>query len=263
VSSSGSTSFDHAAEYYDETRGLTDGGVREQTELLAGQLRDRDRTLEVGVGTGQVALPLAAAGIPMTGLDLAEPMLRVLLEKAGGVPFPIVLGDATRLPFGDASFGGGVARWVFHLIAEWRSALAELVRVVRPGGVLLILLGSYGTGPRAQTQDRFNQLLGISNEPIGIMWGDTGTLDRAMSELGTSPRPLPVLTDVEAQPLSSFIDGIERNRYSWTWRVEPEKLARVVPEVRAWAVERFGPLDRTPVHRFELAWRAYDLPVST
>jgi hypothetical protein len=95
------------------------------------------------------------------------------------------------------------------------------------------------------------------------MWGDVETLDRAMTELGTSPRALPVLTDVEAQPLSVFLDGIEQNRYSWTWRVSDDDLRRVAPEVRAWAVERFGPLDRTPEHRFELAWRAYDLPSST
>jgi ubiquinone/menaquinone biosynthesis C-methylase UbiE len=260
VSSGGSTSFDRAAAYYDETRGLTDAAVREQTELLAGELRGHGRTLEVGVGTGQVALPLAAAGIPMLGLDLAEPMLRVLVEKAGLVPFPLVVGDATRLPFDDASFGAGVARWVFHLIADWRSALQELVRVVHPGGVLLILLGSYGKGPRAQIQDRFNELLGLANEPVGIMWGDVETLDRAMTELGASPRALPVLTDLEAQPLSVFLDSIEHNRYSWTWRVPAEDLARVAPEVRAWAEERFGPLDDTRPHPFELGWRAYDLP---
>jgi SAM-dependent methyltransferase len=259
----GSISFDRAAAYYDETRGLTEVAMRQQTELLAGQLHGRGRTLEVGVGTGQVALPLAAAGIPMTGLDLAEPMIRVLVEKAGTLPFPLVLGDATRLPFADASFGAGVARWVFHLIARWRIALEELVRVVRPGGVLVILLGSYGTGPRAQVQDRFNELLGLPNEPVGIMWGDVPTLDRAMTDLGASPRPLPVLTDVEAQPLDVFLEGIETNRYSWTWRVPSEDLARVAPEVRSWAEERFGPLDRTPPHRFELSWRAYDLPATT
>jgi SAM-dependent methyltransferase len=258
-----STSFDRAAAYYDETRGLTDAAVREQTDLLAGELRGRGRTIEVGVGTGQVALPLTSAGIPMAGLDIAQPMLRVLIDKAGGVPFPIVHGDATRMPFGDASFGAGVARWVFHLIAAWRSALQELVRVVRPGGVVLILLGSYGKGPRAQIQDRFNELLGLANEPVGIMWGDVETLDRAMLEMGASPRALPVLTDVESQPLSVFLDGIDRNRYSWTWRVPAEDLARVAPEVRAWAGERFGPLDRTSKHRFDLAWRAYDLRAAT
>ncbi len=259
MSVSGSTSFDRAAAYYDETRGLTDDAVRRQTDLLAGELAGRGRTLEVGVGTGQVALPLAEAGIPMAGLDLSEPMLRVLVGKAGGLPFPIVLGDATRMPFEDASFDAGVARWVFHLIAPWRTALAEFVRVVRPGGVVLILLGSYGTGPRAQVQDRFNELLGLPNEPVGIMWGDHVILDRAMTDLGATPRVLPVLTDVDAQPLSVFLHGIEANRYSWTWRVPADELARLAQEVRAWAQERFGPLDRTPPHRFDLAWRAYDL----
>jgi SAM-dependent methyltransferase len=263
VSADGSTSFDRAAAYYDETRGLSDEAVREQTVLLAGELRGRGRAFEIGVGTGQVALPLAAAGIPIVGLDLSEPMLRVLVGKAGRSPFPLVLGDATRLPFRDRSFGAGVARWVFHLIADWRTALLEIVRVVGPGGVLLFLLGSYGTGPRAQIQDRFNELLGLANEPVGIMWGDVGTLDAAMAELGASARPLPVLTDVEAQPLSVFLDGIERNRYSWTWRVPAEDLARVAPEVRAWAEERFGSLAAASSHRFELAWRAYDLPTAT
>jgi SAM-dependent methyltransferase len=263
VSSGGSTSFDRAAAYYDETRGLSDEAVRTQTELLAGELRGRGRMLEIGVGTGQVALPLAEAGIPIVGVDLAEPMLRVLVEKAGGLPFPLVLGDATRLPFADRSFGAGVGRWVFHLIAAWRIALEEIVRVVGPGGVLLFLLGSYGTGPRAQVQDRFNELLGLANEPVGIMWGDVETLDSVMAELGASARQLPTLTDVEHQPLSVFLDGIERNRYSWTWRVPPSELARVTPEVRAWAEERFGPLDRSPTHRFELSWRAYDLPGAT
>jgi len=260
--SGGSTSFDRAAAYYDETRGLTDEAVRDQMSLLASELHGRGRTLGIGVGTGQVALPLAAVGIRIVGLDLSEPMLRVLVEKGGAMPLPVVLGDATRLPFADGSFGAGVARWVFHLIAAWGAALEEIVRVVRPGGVLMFLLGSYGTGPRAQIQDRFNALLGLANEPVGIMWGDVETLDAAMAELGASVRPLPILTDMEAQPLSVFLDGIERNRYSWTWRVPPEDLARVAPEVRAWAEERFGPLDGATSHTFELAWRAYDLPAT-
>src|SRR5207247_3699183 len=83
VVSGGSTSFDRAAAYYDETRGLTDEAVRDQMSLLASELHGRGRTLEIGVGTGQVALPLAAVGIRIVGLDLSEPMLRVLVEKGG------------------------------------------------------------------------------------------------------------------------------------------------------------------------------------
>jgi SAM-dependent methyltransferase len=255
-----SVSFDRAAEYYDLTRGLTPDGNRRQTDLLAEELRGRGRVVEVGIGTGQVALSLAAAGIPMAGLDLAEPMLRVLVDKAGGAPpFPLVRADATRAPFRDGAVGAGILRWVLHLIPDWRTALAELVRVIAPGGAALIQLGSYGQGPRAEIQDRFNQLLGIVNEPVGIMWGDVDTLDAAMGELGATSRALPVLTDVETQSLETFVEGVERNRYSWTWRVPEQDLARVAPEVRAWAEDRFGPLDRTPPHPYEIRWRVYDL----
>jgi SAM-dependent methyltransferase len=256
-----SVSFDRAAEYYDQTRGLTPDGNRRQTELLAGELRGRGRVLEVGVGTGQVALSLAAAGIPMAGLDLADPMLRVLVDKAGGSPpFPLVRADATRAPFRDDAFGAGIVRWVLHLIPAWQTALAELVRVIGPGGLALVQLGSYGHGPRAEIQDRFNELLGIVNEPVGVMWGDVDTLDAAMTALGATSRSLAVLTDVESQSLATFLDGIERNRYSWTWRVPENDLARVAPEVRAWAEDRYGPLDEPPPHTYEIHWRAYDLP---
>jgi SAM-dependent methyltransferase len=255
-----SVSFDRAAEYYDQTRGLTPEAERRQTELLARELRGRGRVLEVGVGTGQVALALASAGVPMAGLDLAEPMLRVLVEKAGGSPpFPLVRADATRTPMRDDAFGAGVVRWVLHLIPDWRAALGELVRVVVPGGVVLVQLGSYGTGPRAEIQDRFNELLGIVNEPVGLMWGEHDSLDAAMAGLGASVRSLPAVIDADHTPLETFIEGIEQNRYSWTWRVAPEQLARVAPGVRAWAETRFGPLDRTPSHEYELHWRAFDL----
>jgi SAM-dependent methyltransferase len=256
-----SVSFDRAATYYDQTRGLSPEGNRQQTELLARELRGRGRVVEVGVGTGQVALPLAAAGIRMAGLDLAEPMLRVLVEKAGGAPpFPLVRADVTRAPLCDDAFGAGIVRWVLHLIPDWHTALAELDRFIAPGGVVLILLGSYGKGPRAEIQDRFGELLGIANEPVGVMWGDHDTLDAAMNDLGASSRALPVLIDYDTQSLETFLEGIERNRYSWTWRVPERDLARVAPEVRAWAEDRFGPLDRTPPQTYEVRWRAYDLP---
>ncbi len=106
--------------------------------MLAGELRDRGRILEVGVGTGQVAIPLHEAGVEMTGIDLSAAMLAKLVEKGGGRPaFPLVRTDATRLPLRDEAFGGAVVRWVLHLIPDWEEAIREMVRVVRPGGVIV------------------------------------------------------------------------------------------------------------------------------
>ena len=97
----GSVAFDRAAEYYDSTRGLSDAGVVRQTELLAGELGGRGRVVEIGVGTGQVALPLHDAGIPVVGMDLSSPMLDEVAGEGGGpLALPARAGgrDAAAVP---------------------------------------------------------------------------------------------------------------------------------------------------------------------
>ena len=231
------------------------------TELLSGELTGQGPALEVGVGTGQVALPLHEAGVAVVGLDLARPMMDELIKKAGGrAPFPLVQGDATRMPFGDGVFGGAYLRWVLHLIPDWRAAVAEMARVVRPGGVLLVSLGSYG-GPRMEIQERFGEFAGVSTEPVGLAWSGHDRLGEAMAELGAVKRELPPIIDVERNGIEEFVNGIARNAYSWTWKIEdPTRLAQVADEVRRWAEDRYGPLDDVPLETFEVLWVAYDLP---
>src|SRR4029079_4077433 len=97
----------------------------------------------------------------MVGLDLSLAMMAVLVNKAGGrPPFPLVNGDATALPFGDDRFDAALFRWVLHLIPNWRDAVAELVRVVRPGGLVLATLGGAGSGPEAAIRARVADLAG-------------------------------------------------------------------------------------------------------
>jgi len=253
------TSFDRAAEYYDRTRGLTPEGVARNTEIVAAELSGRGWVLEVGVGTGQVALPLHETGIPVVGADISSAMLSVLVSKSGGrAPFPIVLGDATILPFRDASVGGALFRWVLHLIPDWPIAVREVVRVSRRGGVVLVQLGSY-RGPRAEIQDRFAELTGVSHEPLGLGWNRYDLLDEEMRALGATPRGVPAFTENDNQSLDEFILGIEDNLYSWTWRVPPGTLASVGTQVRAWAEERWGSLEELRPESHEIAWRAYDL----
>lgn len=259
----GSVAFDRAAEYYDETRGLSDEGVARQTAILSAELGGRGRVLDVGIGTGQVALPLSAAGIPVTGIDLSRPMLGKLLEKVEGrSPVLLAQSDALRLPFREGAFGAAYLRWVLHLIPDWRAALGQIARALVHGGVVLVQQGAAGTGSRqGEIRERFAELAGVSFEPIGLTWSGYEELDEVMASLGGAPRSLPAFTDVERDGLDDFIDSIARNRYSWTWKVEdPALRAGLAEEVRRWAVSRYGPLDQVPRDSYEVAWRAYDLP---
>jgi len=257
-----SVSFDRAAEYYDETRAIDREALAACLDLLATEFRGRGTGLEIGVGTGVLALPLAEAGIPLVGLDYSSTMLAKLVDKAGGrAPLPLLQGDATALPFGDERFGGAYARWVLHLIEDWEGALAELSRVVRPGGVVMIEPGGYGlVGPWREIWLRMREEVGEAADPIGF---DTreglDELDAAFARHGAMPRSVPEIVLRSRTSVARFLDESERRLFSWTWRIPEDDLTRALRSLRAWAQQRFGDLDRPPRDVHVMQWRAYDL----
>ena len=146
--------FDRVVEYYDKTRSLSSASMDKLVPLIRRTVGDGP-CLEIGVGTGRIALPLQAAGTDMVGLDLSQAMMQRLVHNAGGVaPFPLVRADASSLPFIDDSFAAALAVHVLHLIPEWRQALAELGRVVRPSGPLVIDIGRRDAGTVSRSAGR-------------------------------------------------------------------------------------------------------------
>ncbi len=259
---SGSISFDRAAEYYDETRGLTPEASRATVELLGAELRARPPCLEIGVGTGLIALPLHDAGLRLVGLDLSTAMLQKLAEKSGGrPPFPVLRGDATRLPFADGVFGGAVARHVLHLIPRWQAAVAELVRVVRPGGVLLLNIGTEG-GAWQDLQDRLEAAAGPDSHRVGLTVKDHALLDETLARSGARFRELPPVWERSRDYTPElYFQEAEARTFSWTWKVPADRLTAAIYSTRAWAEERFGRLDVILEPRYPMVWRAYDLEV--
>lgn len=257
---SDSIAFDRAAEYYDDTRGLSDDGVRHTTEALA-EVFGAGPILEVGVGTGQVAIPLHDAGIHVVGVDLSRPMLSKLLAKAGGgPPFPLVEGDATSLPFADEAFAGAYLRWVLHLIPDWQAAVREIARILSPGSTFVAALGAYG-GYRQVMQARFAEITGISTEPAGLAWNGWDQLDAEVASAGMHKLPDIGFTDTDRDDLEHFMRAIEGNRFSWTWAV-PDSATRedAAAEVRRWAENRWGPLSEIPPETLEWRFAVYRLP---
>lgn len=111
---------------------------------LAG-IRPGNTALDVCCGTGDIATRLARAGATVTGLDFSAPMLEVARERsaktaASGVTPPNFLqGDAMQLPFNDASFDVVTVGYGLRNLARWQTGLAEMLRVTKPGGRVLVL----------------------------------------------------------------------------------------------------------------------------
>ena len=259
MSPGGSVPFDRAAEVYDETRRLTPEASAATTELLRTELEGRQPCLEIGVGTGLIGLPLHRAGIRMIGVDLSAPMLAKLVEKAGGrPPFPLIIGDATRLPFADDVFGAALARHVLHLIPLWQDALTELIRVVRPRGVLLINIG-FSEGPWQEIGDHLDARIGATARRVGLDFHRGAELDDAMAATGARARELPTVWQESELTMERYFGEVEAGVFSWTWNVSSDLLADAVAETKAWAAGRFGNFGRILEPRFASVWRAYDL----
>jgi SAM-dependent methyltransferase len=104
-------------------------------------LHPGEHVLDVGCGPGFLTAELeeaVGASGRVCGVDLSETML-ALARKRCGDRVELIAGDVTRLPFGDAEFDAAVATQVYEYVAVVETALAELHRVLRPGGRAVVV----------------------------------------------------------------------------------------------------------------------------
>ncbi len=217
-----SVSFDRAAEYYDETRAFPAGLEKAATHLFLEIVSPRadDSILEIGVGTGRIALPLTAQfSGKYLGVDISSAMMGKLRSKPGAERVQLSLGDATQLPYADAVFSAVVAVHVFHLV-PWRETLAEIARVLTPDGLLL-----HGWSYELE-EDVINQVWeeAVNHDRKFSHWyhgGDTSLLD----DVGWIPAaPFRELQFTVYRTPGLFLDGLINRRWSRLWSMQDEEI---------------------------------------
>src|SRR5580765_8183937 len=103
--------------------------------------RPGERILEVGVGTG-LSLPLYPTGCEVVGIDISEPMLdraRARLDGLAGARVRLLRMDARAIQFPDGYFDKVVAPYVVSVVPDPETVLAEMARICRPGGTIIVV----------------------------------------------------------------------------------------------------------------------------
>jgi demethylmenaquinone methyltransferase / 2-methoxy-6-polyprenyl-1,4-benzoquinol methylase len=101
--------------------------------------RAGERVLDLAAGTGTSSVTFTTAGAACVACDFSLGMLRAGVSRLGAAgPVRFVAGDALRLPFGDASFDAVTISFGLRNVADPDAALAEMFRVTRPGGRLVV-----------------------------------------------------------------------------------------------------------------------------
>jgi demethylmenaquinone methyltransferase/2-methoxy-6-polyprenyl-1,4-benzoquinol methylase len=131
--------FDGVAERYDVTNDVLSLGQDRRWRravLAAVEPRLGERILDLAAGTGTSSVPFVFAGAVAIPCDFSLGMLKVGKRERPRLPF--VAGDATRLPFADATFDAVTISFGLRNVADYRHGLREMLRVTKPGGRLVI-----------------------------------------------------------------------------------------------------------------------------
>lgn len=249
----GSVSFDPIADRYDATRYYPpDVADRIATGLARiGGLGVGAHLLEIGIGTGRIALPLLAQGINITGVDISPLMVERLQTKytdgQAEDPFrswgalDVVMADMTALPFSDGAFDAAIAVHVFHLVSPWRRALDEVLRVVKPGGSFLL-------GQDVRTFESHNRIhdaweaiieqLGYVPSLVGAQ-GYTGIVSELRQRGIKIEERVLANWEISAAPAVALASIVERE-WSKTWRVPDDLFGESVRLLTAWVQAEYG-----------------------
>ncbi|MCU0493316.1 MAG: class I SAM-dependent methyltransferase [Chloroflexaceae bacterium] len=253
-----SISFNQIASAYDGQRAHPPEVAAQIGRALLELVGHGAHVLELGVGTGRMAIPLATAGAHVAGVDIALDMLHIAQGRwrAGeGQQDGLTLAqaDIASLPFADNSFDGALAVHVLHLLSDWRSALAEIGRVVRPGG--LFIQGNDWRAPDTcvgRLRSQFRQVI-IELLPGARPPGAGAALAQALSRLGGSTGEPEVLASwVRPVSPAQVLAGMAGRADTETWVLPDDLLHEAMERLNEWAETQWDDLEALePVeHRF-------------
>jgi SAM-dependent methyltransferase len=155
------------------------------------EVRSAQRVLDVGTGTGVVAITAARAGATVTGLDLSPALLERAAHhsKLAGLDITWKEGDAEALPFTDGSFDAVISQFGHMFAPRAEIAMAELLRVLKPGGVV-----AFSTWPPEHFVGKFFALTGkfSAPPPEGFSpppkWGNVDVVTQRLGDAVTDVR---------------------------------------------------------------------------
>ena len=208
--------FTRQAVPFSTAPGIRDPHALEQLVVDSGVGPD-DLVLDVACGPGLVVAAFAAVAQQVTGIDLTPAMIaraRELTAEYANVRLDV--GTVLPLPYADAAFTIVVSRFAFHHLEDPRAVLAEMVRVCRPGGCVLVCDLLASDDPRkAAGFHRMEQL----RDPSHVR---ALTLDELRALFGTVSLPPPQLRQSQ---LAFELEGLLRRSFPHPGDVERIRAA--------------------------------------
>lgn len=179
--------FDGIAQKYDITNNIISMGqdrAWRKATVAAVDPQPGEIVLDLAAGTGTSSEPFDARGARVVPCDFSYGMLAVGKQRRPDLPF--TAGDGTALPFADGVFDAATISFGLRNIVDTELALKELLRVVKPGGRVVICEFSTPTfGPFAKVYDKY--LMKALPKVAGLVARDSGSYDYLAESISSWP----------------------------------------------------------------------------
>jgi SAM-dependent methyltransferase len=221
-------------------------------------VRHEDAVLEIGIGTGRIAISVAEHVRRLLGIDLSQEMMGVLKRKLAqaNVRIELAQANAVRLPFPDDAFPLTYAVHVFHLVENWRAGIAEAMRVTKTGGHFVVSFHFRPQdSPNAQLRKQMHQFAqeyGVNTRRPGAQ--SDREIFEEISKWDQAPRVVVCSAWREAEVPEKILEELDRQIFSETWLIPRDVMDRVVPRLRQWAEETYGDLKAPIENDYETRW---------
>lgn len=210
--------------------------------------------LEIGAGTGRISVPIIARGYRYVALDENPAMLEVLRQKVAGVSRKVRLleADAREIPLEADSLHAVIAVHLWHMLDNWQQALAESLRVLRPGGFLFEGWDqTEGESEDWKIQQRWKEILEELGYSLlrGRHQARLAEVERGLLGHGLEPKTRVVADWVELRSPRVSLETIAERIYSFTWEVPEEVFRPSVAELAGWVAHTYADPDvEYPIH---------------
>lgn len=150
-------SFNASADTYDHYAGLQDAMGARLLELADPQAETPERVLDIGMGTGNLTALLMASypSAQVHGCDIAVNMIAHARAKLAHATLLFPVADAEQLPYAGSVFDLVASSFTYQWLEQWHEALAEVMRVLRPGG--FFMFSAFGTNTFCELRQAFTQ----------------------------------------------------------------------------------------------------------
>lgn len=237
-----------SVEVHDRQKDFPDDVWDDLLTQMTERLPEHATVVDAGVGSGVVADRLALRGTSVIGFDFNSSMLGALVKRTDG-SVPCALADVRALPLSDLVADAVVITNVLHLMQDWRSAVAEAARVLVPGGVLFVGLGSGGRSEiEREVTAKFRNLVPTGGAD-GFGPSSDSELLESLREWGLVPADPITASGVVTRDVRSVVERLQHNIFTWPPGTGRSALNDAAERTSEWAAAQYGSLDLT----FEVA----------